>query len=851
MTGLEAVSASLLVAPAQSAAPATQQLDAADFINVTDPGPAALGQLLTGPATATARTAVVVSAVASVAASVGTSVATSTAASGAAGAAGSSASGPGLAAAVPALMGAQRFAMYGRMGGAPSGEDADAADPTGWMSGSFGFVSAASFAATGTSDTELGAMEPDAQPSSRGAARRLQSKGGGGGGGGGGVVVRRGGGEDNADRASRLVASLQVIDRLLCAVVTMSVCFSVQYALLTWWATRANRKYYAAVRARKSRQQSVGNAPARVAPFFVNSPPSSPPRLGGQFGLRRSPPPPPKHAFSSSSPPPPMISLAPASTVSMQSMIRLNNVKRCAKQMPKFRSVPRALLWPNPQVAAMLVFSGGIIEAATAILGASAAGYPMPTWSVATAYAAILAIFLFVASQVRAIYRFYLSYREECWSKSDAPDHRSEMDDPLLALLCRLRLIRPRSREQGGWILPDEEAVEPQRTELRLARAFDCPGSRRQQQSGGGGGSLERLQLWTRDGSASPTGAAFGVVIITVQFMLSLNTGFLFVHPWARTSSGQKARLSTNAVLQVCCALYTAGPAANDVLHGFGIAVVFLFEAAATLCLLASAVVMDGGSADAANNAPPAMGNASLLVSNASDVAGNASLASSNASDLSAAAANASALASASDEEQLSRVAQALQFATVSASLLSFSIYVPLLLTVYDGIFVPFAKHVSSHEGSISELACALLVSMVVLPIQVAKFFLGINAEVADIASEYTDTSKEVTFTQTESYTDEVREVSLQRRGGHAAPWTLGSSIAWSAEGSRSRTEAAHAEGNAIATEVVPIQRPPQYAHAHDPEGMSEAQEQEWRLAAWIRASQRELELKQIRIVNF
>ena len=56
-----------------------------------------------------------------------------------------------------------------------------------------------------------------------------------------------------------------------------------------------------------------------------------------------------------------------------------------------------------------------------------------------------------------------------------------------------------------------------------------------------------------------------------------------------------------------------------------GIAFVFVFEAAATLCLLASTVVMDVDSPlDAANSSSSVMdSNASLLASNASNLTAN------------------------------------------------------------------------------------------------------------------------------------------------------------------------------------------------------------------------------------
>ena len=68
------------------------------------------------------------------------------------------------------------------------------------------------------------------------------------------------------------------------------------------------------------------------------------------------------------------------------------------------------------------------------------------------------------------------------------------------------------------------------------------------------------------------------------------------------------------------------------------------------------------------------------------------------------------------------------------------------------------SSRVARHqEGTPREIACAVLVSLVVLPIQVAKYVLGVNAEVADIVSECTDTSKDVTFTEKDGDVEEMR----------------------------------------------------------------------------------------------
>ena len=114
-------------------------LNVQDYANVSNPAAAALGAMLRGPEAAPARTAAAVIVAASVAKSVGSSVASS--AGGGAAGAGSS----GVAAALPSLMMAQRFALMGRLGGAPK-VDVNATsepDPTAWMTGRVSFFSSA------------------------------------------------------------------------------------------------------------------------------------------------------------------------------------------------------------------------------------------------------------------------------------------------------------------------------------------------------------------------------------------------------------------------------------------------------------------------------------------------------------------------------------------------------------------------------------------------------------------------------------------------------------------------------------------------------------------------------------
>ena len=64
-----------------------------------------------------------------------------------------------------------------------------------------------------------------------------------------------------------------------------------------------------------------------------------------------------------------------ASSTSLSQRVAAWRRRRRAARKPPFRSLPETLLWPNPEVSLMLVFAGGLTEAATAVLGALAGGH--------------------------------------------------------------------------------------------------------------------------------------------------------------------------------------------------------------------------------------------------------------------------------------------------------------------------------------------------------------------------------------------------------------------------------------------------------------------------------------------
>lgn len=626
-----------------------------------------------------------------------------------------------MAAAVPALLGAQRFAMYGRTGNGD--EPSTEPDPTGWMSGSFGLVPRwYSSRPSQEDDQARNSTESWNDSWNRSSdGRRLTAKSASGGGGtsiGGSDV----GSQFDGTSTDMLVLDVRDMfaDRLVCTMASMAVVISLRYFLLLWWLYRANRKYYrweakheACENQLSSLREGTTNAESTThAP--MHDEPKKPPRSVG---------------YSCKS-----------STVSMRAVLGVSpapvapDVPKAFKRFrqrrdkkPNFRGLPSPLLWPNPETLIMLIFMGGLLESSTALLGARAGGYPVPATLVALACVSLALVSVFVLSQCYKLACFYRKHTGNAWECAVKPTLGKEVEDPVLALLHRLRLLSPVGRTRGEWKIPEDERCEPQRTELALAEAFNCGlGFRRiiarnlfnrnmhhydNQDRDTPGRTLERLASWTRDShGGSRMGFAFQMVIVITQAILAITTGFLYAHPLRLTDSGVVGQLILNLLLQMFCAVFTAMGTANDLWHGVAESVTFALEGGASACLLAAALISQGGGGDDAVD---------TVVQTPDDR---------------------------HEDEQVLRVAQALKLATMAASLLQAAVFAPLVLTLYDATLVPLVTRLrKTEEVSAFQTFCAFLLAMCILPLQVGKAFLGINADITDLADEYADTATELT----------------------------------------------------------------------------------------------------------
>jgi len=264
--------------------------------------------------------------------------------------------------------------------------------------------------------------------------------------------------------------------------------------------------------------------------------------------------------------------------------------------------------------------------------------------------------------------------------------------------------------------MPEVDAVEPQRTELALARAFNCGlGFRRRiarsffrrelghyvthDDDRAVGRKLERLYVWLIDGTAR-SGAAFLVVRVLIQMGIAITMGFFYAHPYRATYQGQVLQLAIVICLHVFAVFYYALGTANDIWNGVLTSAVHVLEASAMACMLASVCIVNADSSSGIDTTTDA---------------------------------------------KILQTVQVLELATTSVILLRIACFGPLMLILYDGIVVPIVRKVwHSESGSLVEVFCELLIAGLLIPLQIFKYALGVTADAANVVDDFADSMAEV-----------------------------------------------------------------------------------------------------------
>lgn len=312
----------------------------------------------------------------------------------------------------------------------------------------------------------------------------------------------------------------------------------------------------------------------------------------------------------------------------------------------------------------------------------------------------MLLITFTLVQQIRLLLNFWRMHHRVVWVKAETPANFSEVEDPLLALLVRMNLMRPRNRAQGEYAPPenDPELEEPHRTEDALSKAFSCGTNlvpigalvgrssqwwqrrrMRRQQAYAAGYALERLPSWMDGASGTHLlGIGYFAVQFALQMLMAFSTGFLFVHPFGLTRLGNKVGLAILIMLNLAMAGSTGWGSANDIWGGLVTTMCYVLEALALCFVLASVLVMGSELPE----------------------------------DL-------------EESERFERVSMALTLASYSASTLKYASYVPLAFTCYDTLVVPIVAKFRV-PGSGCDLRTVLM-TIITAPIVIGQGLLGIN----------------------------------------------------------------------------------------------------------------------------
>lgn len=471
-----------------------------------------------------------------------TAAATSSVAAKAGASAVGSVSGPGgPASAGKALTNAQRLQCYSKLAGPP--EDGDDGGGGGWTSGRLGLAAGAS------------------------ASRRRRLATSTGGGTSSSVTTTNAKDDPVADMLAD-----GMLDTLLTVLLFMSCAVAAHYAVLLCWHFLVNRKYY---RRQEPSLSRLGTNAGGGWPFtrWLPSPRIAP------------------KSTSTSQAAPPRKAEAKRSCICLP----VRNTR------PKFRSLPAVLRFPMLEKLIFTTFAPALLTASCSVVGGHTTlggGHTLPQWSLVLSIIVIVLVVGFHAMELRTLMRFRRLHHVACWQGAEEPQSNAEVDDPCLALLGRLRLVRPTLRGRGGYEPPEEDCAEPARTERALSRALCCNfwrycGGQRER----AGDVLETMPMWLDDANVNK-GVFFIFVQTGLQLTIAALTGVVYAHPWLTTEAGGMTINVLLIALQVLMVVWVSMNTANDLFTQLDAWFGFTCELVATCIVFSSNLYADSANGD-------------------------------------------------------------------------------------------------------------------------------------------------------------------------------------------------------------------------------------------------------------
>jgi hypothetical protein len=371
--------------------------------------------------------------------------------------------------------------------------------------------------------------------------------------------------------------------------------------------------------------------------------------------------------------------------------------RRTKTSRPAFTSLPAPLVWPGIELKVLAVLATGLQQSACGVIGAACAGHVTATWWLVLAAATCTLVLGSYLHQGYKLYSFLHNHNEKCWTPSEPLESKAELDDPLFAMLTNLSrgVVPPMARERGAFETPEEDNLEPGRTERALQRffsPFNGPAFRHVRPGDG----LADLETWLADAAGTRRGIWYLFFMAVHQLVVASYLGFFQANQWAQASVGSIVLLSLLIMLQLAAMLWSVSRTANDRLDGVEKATGYGLEMIACLLLLVSAAITLDAQPD--HQAAEGMNK----------------------------------------EERYADLTLSLQLASASANVLMVAVFFPIGIAVHNSFIVPFAQKVWGADGNAREVCCQTLMSCILLPYSVVTTFVSSTGlgGIADIVSE-------------------------------------------------------------------------------------------------------------------
>ena len=256
--------------------------------------------------------------------------------------------------------------------------------------------------------------------------------------------------------------------------------------------------------------------------------------------------------------------------------------------------------FPHLQLLILTTYMMGLCETTSTVYGTHWATMSISTELATVSTSVFSTIVVFLVVELVRVLRFHSRHGKSLWEPSPPVDSVLEMDDPILRLLARCKLIRPTARCRGEYVPPEAGVTEPFRTEYAKWRlntlggllpfcGNQLPGLTAEQRIAV---TLEDLTPWLEDGAGnSLRGVTFALVMTICNLLIITSVGMYRLlsetHSWA-----QVAALTSILTVQLFMVVWFHLGHCNDRLEAIVASLSVFLEAMATCLLL---VAKSGG----------------------------------------------------------------------------------------------------------------------------------------------------------------------------------------------------------------------------------------------------------------